>query len=163
MTKSRILLFLFIVVSATALYLLPRYVVSNNSSEIESQNTSTQDAPVPAADTHAREIPDSLKVELESLYDSYKNAENQEKRFIFADSLAEAFKTVGKLDSLAKYSEVRALEVPSLENLIKAGNGYYEAFNFAVDPSKRNNLAEKARRPRRVSDGPPSCRRWPGR
>lgn len=145
MTKSRILLFLFLVVSATALYLLPRYVVSNNSPEIESQNTSTQDAPVPAADTHAREIPDSLKVELESLYDSYKNAENQEKRFIFADSLAEAFKTVGKLDSLAKYSEVRALEVPSLENLIKAGNGYYETFNFAVDPSKRNNLAEKAR------------------
>jgi tetratricopeptide (TPR) repeat protein len=145
MTKSRIFLFVFIVVSAVGLYLLPRYVVSNNSPEIESQNTANPVSPGTTDDTHAHEIPDSLKADLESLYDSYINAENREKRFIFADSLAEAYKTVGKLDSLAKYSEIRALEVPSLENLISAGNGYYEAFNFAVNPSKRNSLAEKAR------------------
>ena len=94
---------------------------------------------------HTFEIPDSLRAKIESLYDSYKNAENQEKRFIFADSLAKAYKTVGKLDSLAKYSEIRALEDPSFENLLTAGDGYYEAFNFAVEPSKRNALAEKAR------------------
>jgi predicted Zn-dependent protease len=145
MTKSRIFLSLFIVVSAVGLYLLPRYVVSNNAPEIESQNTANAASPVTANNAHAHEIPDSLKSQLETLYDSYINAENQEKRFIFADSLAEAYKTVGKFDSLARYSEVRALEIPSLENLLAAGNGYYEAFNFAVNPSKRNILAEKAR------------------
>jgi len=106
--------------------------------------SSTQDAEI-NPHTHNNEIPDSVQARIDSFYDSYKNAENQEKRLIFADSLAKAYETVGKLDSLAKYSEVRAQVVPSLTNNLKAGDGYYEAYNFAVDPSKRNALAEKAR------------------
>jgi tetratricopeptide (TPR) repeat protein len=120
-------------------------VVNNDTSNIEGQDTAKPISSTSGDVEHIHEIPDSLKAELESLYESFNNAENQEKRFIFADSLAKAYKTVGKLDSLAKYSEVRALEIPTIENLIAAGNGYYDAFNFAVDPSKRNSLAERAR------------------
>lgn len=148
MTKSRIFLFIFILVSTIALYLLPRYVVNNDANEVASQ--SAENPQVSSADNtdehiHTIQIPDSLLSKIESFYDSYINAENQEKRFIFADSLAKAYKTVGKLDSLAKYSEIRALVEPTLENLLTAGDGYYEAFNFSVEPSKRNALAEKAR------------------
>ena len=80
------------------------------------------------------------------MYESFANADNQEKRLIFADSLAKAYKSVGKLDSLAKYQEIKAIEIPSFENFLLAGDGYYEAFNFAVDQSKRNYLAEKAQK-----------------
>ena len=148
MTKSRIFLFVTIVASTIILYLLPRYVVNNETEEITNQS-SENPAVVPGnadAHDHSFEISDSLEAKLQSFYDSYKNAENQEKRFIFADSLAEAYKIVGKLDSSAKYFEVRAAADPSIENFLIAGNGYYEAFNFAVDQSKRNELAEKARR-----------------
>lgn len=145
MTKSRIVLFLIVGATTILLYLLPRYVVNNEAQQIENEPVSgSPAASIDDQHTHSVQIPDSLRQKFESLYDSYINAQNQEKRFIFADSLAKAYKSVGKLDSLAKYTEVKALANPSLENLILAGNGYYEAFNFAVDPSKRIYLAEKA-------------------
>jgi outer membrane protein len=144
MTKSRILLFLFVSVLTIILYLLPRYVVNNEVREIDNTPATAAADPLSVDQhTHSFQIPDSLRQKFETLYDSYKNAESQEKRFIFADSLAKAYKTVGKLDSLAKYTEVRALVNPSIENLKMAGDGYYEAFNFAIDPSRRNYLAGK--------------------
>lgn len=145
MTKSRIFLFIFIVIATVALYLLPRYVVNNESGEVAEQKSQPSAAPNSEEHVHSFQVPDSLLSKIESYYDSYKNAENQEKRFIFADSLAKAYKIVAKFDSLAKYSEIRALEIPTLENFLIAGDGYYEAFNFAVEPSKREALAEKAR------------------
>ena len=148
MTKSRILLFAFIVASTIILYLLPRYVVNNEPEDITQQadESSNRDiAQTQEEHIHSFEIPDSINAKIDSFYESFKNAENQEKRFIFADSLVEAYKTVGKLDSSAKYSEVRAIEIPSLENWLQAGNGYYEMFNFTVDQTRRNEAAEKAR------------------
>ena len=143
MTKSRIILFLFVAVSTILLYLLPRYVVNNDASEVTGE-ANTPTAPASSEHDHNFQIPDTLVAKIGEFYDSYKNAENQEKRLIFADSLAKIYKIVGKLDSLAKYIEVNAIEFPSLENFILAGDGYYEAFNFALDQSKRKYLGDKA-------------------
>lgn len=148
MTQSRIFLGLFVVILTVLLYLLPRYVVNNTDEEVEpNAAASTAEQSIPTQEhNHAFHMPDSMVSKVEGFYDSYKNAESREKRFIFADSLAKSYKTVGKLDSLAKYLEVRALELPSQENFIVAGDGYYEAFNFAVDQSKRKYMAGKAQR-----------------
>lgn len=146
MTKSRILLFVLIVACTIALYMLPRYVVNNSKDEVQNSENSDpehQDLLIVNGHSHDFEIPDSLLIVFNRFYESYKNAENQEKRFIFADSLANAYKTVGKLDSMAKYLEIKAIENPTLENFIIAGDGYYEAFNFAVDKSKSAFLAGK--------------------
>jgi len=144
MTKSRILLLFIVLVSTTALYMLPRYVVNNTAENVSRESTKSAQNQQPTAEhDHSFQIPDSLVVKLDKFYDSFKNAENQKKRFIFADSLAKAYKTVGKLDSLVKYTEIRAFENPSQENFLIAGDGYYEAFNFAVDQSRRNYLAAK--------------------
>lgn len=132
------------------LYMLPRYVVNNTAQEINNNTTVKTDneagshAPTMEHD-HSVELPDSIKIIFKRLYESYENSENQEKRIIFADSLRKAYEIVGKLDSVAKYSEIKAIEKPSLENLIFAGDAYFNAFNFAVDTKKRNFLAEKAR------------------
>lgn len=145
MTKSRLFLFIIIVSATVGMYMLPRYVVSNDSPSIDvEENVPEQLLPAGMEGMHVFQIPDSLAPVFESLYVSFSNAENQEKRFIFADSLAMAYKNVGKLDSAAKYFEQRALSDPSFENLVIAGDAYYEAFNFAVEPSKRTYLADKA-------------------
>lgn len=145
MTKSRIFLTLFVVVSTVLLYMLPRYVVDTSSRDIENQATAQPSTePSDVAHDHSFQLSDSMAAIVNGLYESLTNADNQEKRFIFADSLAEAYKTVGKLDSSAKYSELRAIENPSMANDILAGDGYYLAFNFAVDQTKRQILAEKA-------------------
>ncbi|NJN24888.1 MAG: tetratricopeptide repeat protein [Cyclobacteriaceae bacterium] len=148
MTKSRLLLFFFIVAVTAALYMMPRYVVDNEQ-PATTEKEENPAAQAPATDTHSEAdhhfiIPDSMMATIGRFYDSYKNAENQEKRFIFADSLAKAYKSVGKLDSTAKYLEIKAIESPSIENFIIAGDGYYQAFNFAVDKGKSAALANKA-------------------
>jgi outer membrane protein len=147
MLKSRILLALLIMVASAAIYFLPRYVVSNEepgNAPTES-GTTTDQADTSDAHQHALVIPDSLSARFETFYELYTNAENQEKRFIFADSLAKAYKVVGFQDSSAKYSEIKALEIPTLENLLQAAEGYYAAMNFATNPNDRALLAVKAR------------------
>ncbi len=125
--------------------MLPRYVVNNSEQDIQGENEETNESESQPINNrnHSIQISDTLLAKIDSWYESYKNAENQEKRIIFADSLAKTYKIVGKLDSLAKYTEVRALINPSIENLIIAGDGYYQAFNFAVDQSRRKYLSEK--------------------
>jgi len=145
MTKSRIYLILFVVVSTALLYKLPRYVVNNDADEVSNDtNAGSGVAQIGSEHDHDFQIPDSLAAIIDQFYVSYKNAENQEKRLIFADSLAKVYKYAGKLDSLAKYIEVKAIELPSQDNFILAGDAFYEAFNFAVEQSKRNYLSEKA-------------------
>ena len=144
MSKSRFLLLLFVVITTILLYMLPRYVVNNAAQEIDNGTSETSQNPQTTEHEHSFQIPDSVSAKILGFYESFDNTENQEKRIIFADSLAKAYKTVGKLDSSAKYTEIRAIQNPSLDNLIIAGDGYYEAFNFSVDGAKRNFLAEKA-------------------
>ena len=144
MTKSRIILLFAIAASTIALYMLPRFVVDNTSVQVTGEPQNDSESQSSENHDHAFEISEAEQAKINAFYDSFLNANNQEKRLIFADSLAKAFKSVGKLDSLAKYLEIRAIEYPSIENFLLAGDGYYEAFNFAVDQSKRNYLAEKA-------------------
>jgi predicted Zn-dependent protease len=151
MIKSRILLLLAVIVSTVLLYMLPRYVVNNTAQEINSNTNTKSDnetgSPIPTmGHDHAVQLPDSMQATFKRLYESFKSSENQEKRLIFADSLTKAYKIVGKLDSMAKYTEIKAIEKPTLENFISAGEGYYNAFNFAVDRTKREFLAEKAQK-----------------
>jgi tetratricopeptide (TPR) repeat protein len=120
-------------------------VVNNESGQVAADPETASANQSSAGHDHDFQISDSLAAIVEDLYLSYKNAENQEKRLIFADSLTEVYRNIGKLDSLAKYTEVKAIEIPSLENYIIAGDAYYEAFNFTVDQSKRKSLGEKAR------------------
>lgn len=148
MTKSKILLLLAIVTSTVLLYMLPRYVVNNESQGISNNTTantnSGTESQAPSLEhDHSVQLPDSMESIFERLYESFEIADNQEKRIIFADSLAKAYKIVGKLDSVAKYTEIKAIDKPSMENLIFAGDNYYNAFNFAIDQSKRKFLAEK--------------------
>jgi len=147
MLKTRILLALVIMVASAAIYFLPRYVVSNEESATEAPESATASEHVNTEDVHnhALVIPDSLSASFKTFYELYANAENQEKRFIFADSLAKAYKIVGFQDSSAKYSEIKALEIPTLENLLQAAEGYYAAMNFATNPENRAELAIKAR------------------
>lgn len=147
MIKSKIILLLTIVVSTVLLYMLPRYVVNNESQGINTTTVKTENGAEshasPIVHDHSSQLPDSMKTIFKRLYESFKIADNQEKRIIFADSLAKAYKIVRKLDSVAKYSAIKAIEKPSLENFIFAGDGYYNAYNFAVDQTKRKFLAEK--------------------
>ncbi len=68
-----------------------------------------------------------------------------EKNAIFADSLQSLFAQAGQFDSAAEYGVKAATFFNTTKSFLKAGNSYYEAYTFAMNPQKQKVLAEKAR------------------
>jgi tetratricopeptide (TPR) repeat protein len=151
MLRNRLILLGAIVLAVIGLYRLPRVVVDNRESEVSAQNQSDSDDGGAVEDfstmssAHQTPIPDSSLAVIENLRLGLENAKNLEKRFIFADSLAEQFQSVGKYDSAGRYFELKAQIKPSLEAYEMAGEAYYNAFRIAMDESSRNRLAQKTR------------------
>lgn len=150
MLKSRIILIIIAVILVAVFFSLPKVVVDNenesiekgnqsveNSTNSESNSTSTADGKM--SDSHSGNIPKEVKDDIERLRNSYLLAESQENSIIFADSLADVYRDLNRLDSAAKYVELSQKD----NELI--GNAYYEAFSFAADIDKAKRLAVKTR------------------
>ncbi len=150
MLKSRIILIVIAIILVAVFFSLPKVVVDNENESIDkgaetaenstsSEETSTSSANNMMTESHAGNIPKEVREDIERLRNSYILAENQENSIIFADSLADVFRDLNRLDSAAKYVEL------SHEDNELIGNAYYEAFSFAADVEKANRLAVKTR------------------
>lgn len=138
MLKTRIIL---IVVSAAIvwlLFLLPKVVVENEN-QMESSEAETGES-----DPHGS-TPVALRQSINSLNAQYLEVSENEKSAIFADSLASLYTEAGQFDSAAWFAEKATSFFKSKKSLLKAGNSYYEAYTFALDPKKQGEMAEKTR------------------
>lgn len=143
MLKTRIILFTVCALLIWLIFLLPKVVVENESQLAAGPETSDMNAEKTSA-PHASPSQDILKTikELRALYVSGKE---DQKNTIFADSLADLYMRAGQFDSAAWFAEEAATFFNTQESFMKAGNSYYEAYTFAMDPEKRNLLATKTR------------------
>ncbi|ADR22571.1 hypothetical protein MATR_35830 [Marivirga tractuosa] len=150
MLKSRIILIVIAIVLVAVFFSLPKVVVDNENENLDKgaetveSNTSSDEEPSSSTnnimtESHGGNIPKEVKEDIERLRNSYLLAENQENSSIFADSLANVFRELNRLDSAAKYVEL------SKEDNELIGNAYYEAFSFAADVEKAKRLAVKTR------------------
>ena len=140
MTKSRIILFLIAIIATIGIYQLPRVVVDDKKEKVElSEPLKVEDDHTPAN----RVISEELSARITEYKEFALHGESIEKRVIFADSLAEAFKNIFFYDSAAYYLEIIAKELKSEKGYRKAGDAFFDAFNFTVSESKRNNLGRK--------------------
>ena len=138
MLKNRILLVAISTALVVALYMLPKFVVRNNETAAPSQAAQDEEQ----ADPHR--VPAGLKQNLAKLRRAYQNAGTDEKSAIFADSLASLYTKAGRFDSAAWFAEKAAMFFNTLESWTRAGNAWYDAYTFATDPGKQNELALKA-------------------
>ncbi len=142
MTRVRIILFSIAILATIGIYLLPQYVVEDKKEKVALSE------PLESEENHGQvgqDIPENLQATINTYKELMLNSESLEKSAIFADSLAEAFKNGFFFDSAAHYLGLAAREIKSLEAYKKAGDAYFEAFNFAVSESKRNTLGIQAR------------------
>jgi tetratricopeptide (TPR) repeat protein len=95
--------------------------------------------------THTTNLDAAQIAAVNDLRKAYVNSADKEKKTKFADSLAVLFRQASMFDSAAYYRESIAEFNPGLENWIKAGDSYYDAFGFATDAQKANQMGEKAR------------------
>ncbi len=125
------------------LYFLPKVVVDNEQQE---NAQVINDAEVQkVTESHERALTDQERAAVGVLKEAINVNENPEKNAIFADSLAGLFVELNYLDSAAYYFGVAADIEPGINRWLAAGNGYYEAYSFAVDSKKQQQLGSKSR------------------
>jgi outer membrane protein len=151
MSKSKILLSVGALILVIGLFFLPKAVVNNDeSAAVENQEEATEPSTSPPGnspivESHNTAISPDAQQLVKSLRENINNSADNKNIVIFADSLAAVFKSYNMLDSAAKYQGIAAERSPALNTYRKAGDAYYDAFTFAVDKSKAQDLAEKAR------------------
>ncbi len=139
MLRTRIILIVISALLIAGLFWLPKVVVEN-----ESQLTATTSDSVTKADPHAG-VSQVLLDRMAQLRTSYRGTAETQKKAIFADSLASLYAEAGKFDSAGWYAEQAAQFFNSEKSWFKAGDGYYQAYTFALDAEKQGLLAEKTR------------------
>lgn len=141
MLKTRIILIITAAFLVLGIFYLPKVVVDNDPKAL----SSSQETPI-SDDTHIEEVPEDTRQNIQYFKEKLAAGKNIEKNVIFADSLAQLYLQVNKYDSAAKFIEIIAENIPNTENWRRAGDVYYEAFSYAMDAGRRNEMAEKARK-----------------
>jgi len=139
MLRTRIILIVISALLIAGLFMLPKVVVENDS-----QLTTTSTDSVTKVDPHAG-APEALLARISQLRSTYRASAGKQKKAIFADSLASLYSEAGKFDSAGWYAEQAALFFNNEKSWMKAGDSYYQAYTFALDAEKQNQLAEKTR------------------
>jgi Flp pilus assembly protein TadD len=139
MLRNRIFLVVVSVLLIAGLFLLPKVVVEN-----ESQLMTANPDSVAKSDPHDA-APEEVLREISQLRKSYETSTENQKKAIFADSLASLYARAGKFDSAGWYAEQAAKFFNNEKSWFKAGDGYYQAYTFTLDAEKQAQLAEKTR------------------
>src|SRR6478735_7994644 len=147
MSKSQIIIVIIAIIAVIFLFNLPKFIVKDSRST-KSGGAITSATPMKGEkepDAHSGELSTKDMQEINNLRKAYLSVSDKGKKINFADSLAVLFKGLNKYDSSAKYiGEIAALE-SSFNSLEKAGDAYFEASTFSIDPAKAQKLSLEAR------------------
>lgn len=146
MKKSQLILIVLGLVSIAGLYALPKVVVDNEvgTTAVEDPNAATTSSP-DVTEMHENELSSDNRSQADQLKSALTSGENSE-RIDAARTLATIYQENGIFDSAAYFlGEAVELNSTDLELVEEAGKAYYEAFSFALDKTKVENLAEKTR------------------
>lgn len=150
MKKSIFLSCVFAVALVGTLFSLPKVVVNTKGKEVDNERTQTAAAAKATAPEASPQSHDgaTLSPDQQKLVDQLRSGFIQagEKEKIAAGlKLSDKFAELQKFDSAAFYAEKVTLLSPTIENLVRTGDRYYEAYGFAVDDQKAKNLGAKTR------------------
>ncbi len=145
MKKSQIIAIAVALAATGILYSLPKIIVSDGGkpqANAKPANDSTQTAD---NQSHGEALGVEEQQAAKKLTNLYLTVADKEKKRIFADSLAELYRSAMLFDSVALYRQAAADLKTDATTLMNAGDAYYDAFFFATDQAKAKPLGEKAR------------------
>ena len=144
MLKTRILLIICSAVVIGLLFFLPKAVVENDNQLESSSHQNDTTALKTTAGPHVV-VPKDLTSKINGLRARYLSGSKNEKNAIFADSLVTLYRDAQKFDSAAWFAEEASTFFNTQASFLKAGENYYDAFTFTLDPQKQRELVEKCR------------------
>ncbi|SFA80601.1 tetratricopeptide repeat protein [Algoriphagus aquimarinus] len=148
MKRSQLILIAIGVIAIAGLYVLPTVVVDNESKAdgISQENSSSSTQSTDPVAMHEAELSTDQRLQLNTL--KLQIAENSSKEEVKSstEEIAAIYQELGKYDSAGYYLSLTADKQSDMELAEKAGNAYYEAFSFALDPEKVTYTAEQTRK-----------------
>ncbi|MEB2778974.1 tetratricopeptide repeat protein [Algoriphagus sp. C2-6-M1] len=148
MKRSQLILIAIGVVAVGVLYALPSVVVDNES-KADGVSQEDSSAATPSTDPvamHETELSPDQRLQINTL--KVQIAENSSKEEVktSTEELAAIYQELGKYDSAGYYLSLAADQQSDLVLAEKAGNAFYEAFSFSLDPEKVTYTAEQTRK-----------------
>jgi outer membrane protein len=138
MLKSRVILLVVCAVLVLLLFQLPKSVVDNENTLLaDSAGTETPEQP-------HMQAPKALREKIAQFRSLHRTTSENEKKAIFADSLAGYYAKSGVFDSAAWFAEEASTFFNTAESWKKAGDNFYQAYMFALNANKQQALAAKA-------------------
>jgi tetratricopeptide (TPR) repeat protein len=147
MKKSQLILIVIGICTIAALYALPKVVVDNEAGtttvgDSETQGQSTTDVTA----LHENELSSDSRSQADQMKATLASAKTPSEISAAAKSLAAIYEEGGMFDSAAyTLEEAIALNSADLQLIEEAGKAFYEAYTFALDKTKVEDMAEKTR------------------
>ncbi|WP_077924302.1 tetratricopeptide repeat protein [Spirosoma sp. 209] len=164
MNKYVLLVIVLAAALTAGLYTRPKVVVRNTDKQLSERASQTsgnrasttdslnQAASVGAPDPsqpdrssmHNEPLSAAVQQRVVALQQQYASADAA-KRLTIGKQLIDVFRQANRFDSAAHYAGQLAIEQPTEQNLLQAGDQYFEAYTFAVDQQKTAALGQKTR------------------
>ncbi|PZX58048.1 tetratricopeptide repeat protein [Algoriphagus chordae] len=148
MKRSQLILIALGVITIGGLYVLPTVVVDNESKadSVSQENDSAATSSTDPVAMHEAELSPDQRLQINTL--KLQIAENASKEVVKSstEEIAAIYQELGKYDSAGYYLSLAADQQSDMELAEEAGNAYYEAFSFALDPEKVSYTAEQTRK-----------------
>ena len=143
MLRTRLILILVTAAVVALIFFLPKVVVQSEN-ELAAGPQSDSAAAIANPSAHGT-VSENTQASINKFRHQFTEAGKNEKSSIFADSLWQLYTSIGKFDSAAWFAESSALFLKTTGSYLRVGNSYYEAFSYALEQDKLNQLGEKAR------------------
>jgi outer membrane protein len=144
MKLSQIIAIVVAIAAIALLYNLPKVVINKTDKDKLGETQSSTNLPNGDVSKATPQISANTLISIQRLRNSFLNASDNKKRCTFADSLADLFISVQKIDSAAGYAEQLVLSNSDNNTRKTAGNIYFRLFSLADEPTAANSFAAKA-------------------
>lgn len=144
MKKAQIIAIAVALAATGILYSLPKVIVSDDGKQ-QAGAKPADGTPAATEPSHAQALNDAQQQAAKKLTNLYLTAAGKEKKRIFADSLADLYRSAMLFDSVALYRQAAVGLETNAATLMNAADACYDAFFFATDQAKAKGFGEKAR------------------
>lgn len=147
MKKSQLILIIVGICTIAGLYALPKVVVDNEAGTTSVEDPNAQESSTSdVTEMHENELSSENRSQADELKATLASDKEPSEKITAAKSLAGMYQKEGMFDSAAYIlEEAVALNSSDLALIEEAGKAYYEAYSFALDKNKVENLADKTR------------------
>lgn len=148
MKRSQLILIALGVVAVGGLYLLPSVVVDTDSKadEVSREPAAGQAGSADVVNSHETELSPDQALQLNTLKRQITENPEGDDYISSLQEMAAIYQELGKYDSAGYYLGLAADKQSGMQLAEEAGNAYYEAFSFALDPDKVATTAGQTRK-----------------